>query len=173
MEQKKISQNVKTLIGEIGERMSLFRLYHTISKHEKLEIYKNYTENGYDLGIIYRDSKKEKKVKIEVKTRQHLITTTNKKHICHFTISKNEKERADFLIAYWLEWNSFFIVPMKSDEIKERKNVFQFTVRKMREKDAEKLFSNNAIPYLENWNALLEFIYKDDVKADFPSPNKA
>ena len=111
MKKQKISQNIQDLISEIGERMVLFKLYELVHGSTNFEIFKNYSDNGYDVGI--RDSIKGNKIKIEVKTRQRLITTANEKskNSCHFTLTENEYNSADYLIGYWLEFNDFFIIP--------------------------------------------------------------
>jgi len=89
MEQEKVPQNIQALIGEIGERMVLFKLFELTHSKAHLEIFKNYSEIGYDIGI--RNTNTRKKVKIEVKARQHLVTTTaeKNKNSCHFTLTEN------------------------------------------------------------------------------------
>ena len=77
MAQDKTPQNINDLISEIGERMILFKLYSKFTTRNIWKFSKNYSESGYDIGI--RNTKNNNKVKIEVKTRQHLVTTTAEK----------------------------------------------------------------------------------------------
>lgn len=161
METEKISQNIQTLIGDIGEKMSLFNLYKLINKNKDLEIYKNYSESGYDIGII--NHKSRKKVRIEVKTRQRLMTTTKKnENSCHFTLTEIEKNSSDFLIAYWLDFNDFFIVPIGSSDIKKIKSnekyLFKFVVSRLKEVSEKNRYSQHAMKYLNEWEVLLNFL---------------
>lgn len=158
---EKVSQNISDLIGEIGERMALFKLYELTHTQNYLEIFKNYSDSGYDIGV--RNSKTGKKVKIEVKARQHLVTTTaeKSKNSCHFTLTANEKNSADFLIGYWLEHNSFFIVP--TSELKVSKNngklVYKHIVTKYKKpKDETSIYSDASMPFFNNWATILNFI---------------
>ena len=64
MRKEKAAQNISDLIGEIGERMVLFKLYELTHTQEHLEIFKNYSESGYNIGI--RNSTTKKKVKIHM-----------------------------------------------------------------------------------------------------------
>jgi hypothetical protein len=162
METEKISQNIQTLIGDIGEKMSLFNLYKLINKNKDLEIYKNYSESGYDIGII--NHKSRKKVRIEVKTRQRLMTTTKKnKNSCQFTLTEIEKNSSDFLVAYWLDYtNDFFIVPIDSSDIKKTKSdekyLFKFVVSRLKDVRENNIYSQHAMKYLNNWEILLDFL---------------
>lgn len=155
MKKDKTPQNINDLISEIGERMILFRLYALISINPHLDIFKNYSEPGFDIGV--RNSDTGRKVKIEVKTRQHLVTTTaeKNKNTCHFTLTENERNCADFLIGYWIEQNDFFIVPSpcltktKSGD----KFLYKFVCSKL--KSGNK-YSSASMRYLNNWNQILE-----------------
>lgn len=161
MNKKKATQNISNLIGEIGEQMVLFKLYELTFNHENLEVFKNYSDSGYDIGI--RNNVINKKVKIEVKTRQHLITTTaeKSKNVCHFTLTENEYKSADFLIGFWLEFNAFFIVPIKN--LKKNKNngkfVYKHIVTKYKKpKDDTNLYSKDSLEFYNKWETILKFV---------------
>ena len=51
------------------------------------------------------------RIKIEVKTRQKMYTTGKYKHRIHFALTHGEYQACDFLIAFFLDQNIFFIVP--------------------------------------------------------------
>lgn len=162
MTTEKVAQNISDLIGEIGERMALFKLYKLTHTQKHLEIFKNYSDSGYDIGI--RNSNTGKKVKIEVKARQHLVTTTaeKSKNSCHFTLTENEKNSADFLIGYWLEHNSFFIVPTR--ELNQSKSkgklLYKHIVTKYKKpKDEVSIYSDASMQFFNNWTAILNFIH--------------
>lgn len=120
MENQKISQNMSALIGNIGEDMVLFKLYVLVFNHEHLEVYKNYSETGYDIGIY--NFKTNNRIRIEVKTRQHYISSrsVNNLNSCHFTATENERNNSDFLVGYWMNENAFFVIP--SEELKQSKS---------------------------------------------------
>jgi hypothetical protein len=109
MAQEKIPQNIQALIADIGEKMVLFKLFEKSNKHKELEIYKNYSDVGYDIGIRNNDT--GQKIRVEVKTRQRLITTGKSRNNVHFTLTSNEFHNSDFVVGYWIEKNDFFIVP--------------------------------------------------------------
>lgn len=161
MTKEKTPQNISALIGDIGEQMVLFKLYVLTHNKKHLEIFKNYSDSGYDIGI--RNSKTGKKVKIEVKTRQHLVTTAaeKKKNSCHFTLTANEKNSAEFLIGYWLEHSSFFIVP--TSELNQSKSngklLYKHIVTKYKKpKNESSIYSEASMAFYENWKAILNFI---------------
>jgi hypothetical protein len=161
MTTEKTAQNISDLIGEIGERMALFKLYELTHTHKHLEIFKNYSDSGYDIGV--RNSRTGKKVKIEVKARQRLVTTAadKSKNTCHFTLTENEKESADFLVGYWLEDNSFFIVP--TDKLGKSKNssktVYKHIVTRYKNpKDENRIYSEASMKYFDEWKPILDFI---------------
>lgn len=109
MNNKKLPQNIKQLLSEIGEKTVLFRLY-LLTKNTKWDVYQNLDESGCD--IILLNNKTSRKIKTEVKTRQRLYTTSHHRFF-DFTLTENEYNNTDFLIGYWYDKNYFFIVPTK------------------------------------------------------------
>ncbi|PJJ10778.1 hypothetical protein CLU83_4242 [Flavobacterium sp. 1] len=169
MEQDKTPQNINDLVSEIGERMILFKLYSTIYKKEYLEIFKNYSESGYDIGI--RNTKNNSKVKIEVKTRQHLVTTTaeRSKNTCHFTLTENEWKCADFLIGYWIDYNDFFIVPTSklTKTSSGKKTLYKLVFSRLKKKSMDaNIYSESCTPFLNDWATILKFVDTDSLKND-------
>lgn len=104
--EEKLPQNIQHLLMEIGERMVLFRLY-ILAKDTEWDVYQNLGEKGCDLLIV--NGTTNNKIKIEVKTRQRLYTTSKKgKNRVQFTVTENEFNSCDFIAAYWVEENYFF-----------------------------------------------------------------
>lgn len=154
----KISQNMSALIGNIGEDMVLFKLYVLVFSHPHLEVYKNYSETGYDIGIY--NFKTNNRIRIEVKTRQHYISSRSVHNLnsCHFTATENERNSSDFLIGYWMNENAFFIIPSKELKQSKSKNnkLFKLMVSKL--KTGNTAFSNKSMPFLDNWESIIETI---------------
>ena len=159
-ESNKTPQNINALVSEIGERMVLFKLYSIIHDNSGLEIFKNYSEPGYDIGI--RNTHLNKKVKIEVKTRQHLVTTTaeKSKNTCHFTLTENEWNHSNFLIGYWIDYNDFFIVPTSelTKTNNNKKLVYKLVFSRLKKVQSNMIYSEQVMPYLNDWATLLEFL---------------
>ncbi|SDH03833.1 hypothetical protein [Desulfosporosinus hippei] len=153
-ETEKLPQNIQHLLMEIGEKSVLFRLY-LLTKSTGWEVYQNLGESGCDLILL--NSKSGDKIKIEVKTRQRLYTTSkNAVGTVHFTLTENEYKNCNFLVAYWVENNFFFIVPkhdlkpMKSNE----KTLYKFIVRE----NKIGTLDSNSQHYLNDWKPILEAI---------------
>lgn len=153
MNPEKTPQNISDLVSEIGERMILFRLYTLVYDKEHLEIFKNYSEPGFDIGV--RNTKTGRKIKIEVKTRQHLVTTSKRDKTCHFTLTENEWRCADFMVGYWIEYNDFFIVPCKklTRTRSGEKHVYKLVFSRL--KSGTTTYSPAAMPFCNNWDQIL------------------
>ncbi len=107
---KKIPQNLKDAIKDIGELSCIFWLYYHFSE-AGWSVYRNIDERGYDILLVNRKTTKQKR--IEVKTRQRVVCSASNRNMrnTHFTLTPVEKESSNYLVAYWLEKNWFFIVP--------------------------------------------------------------
>lgn len=147
---KLIPQNIKDAIKDIGELSCIFYLYYHFSE-AGWSVYRNYDEKGYDILLLNR--KEDKKIKIEVKTRQRVISSQkNRNRTTHFTLSQIEKEEADYLIALWLEYNLFFIVPTKAlrETTSKGKKLFKFIVTLDKENNPD----IKAQKYLGKWEQI-------------------
>lgn len=111
-----LSQNLKTVLQEVGEGAVLIQLAIRIRELRGWTIYKNYAEDGCD--IVIQPTKQRNTVKrplfIEVKTRQALLTARRHRNAMQFSITANERDACDFVVAYWFERNAFFVVPRNS-----------------------------------------------------------
>lgn len=107
---RKLPQNFKGILQDIGENVVLFYLYTQIH-NTKWKAFKNLEEAGCDIVLLNLATNKTRK--IEVKTRQGLYSTSKYKRAKIFVVSKLEKKSMDFLVCYWLDFHAFFIVPKK------------------------------------------------------------
>ncbi|MDD5340856.1 MAG: DUF3883 domain-containing protein [Patescibacteria group bacterium] len=149
---KKTTQNISDALREIGELSSVFYLYYYFND-KGWSVYRNYDEKGYDI-LLFNEKTGEKR-KIEVKTRQRLISSaSNKNKNTHFTLTELEKNEADFLIGFWFEYNMFFIVPTsKLMETKSNdKKLYKFIVSL----DKDNKPDENSGKYLGNWGDVIK-----------------
>lgn len=108
MDVEKLPQNIQALIGEIGEKQVLLRLYLLVHQ-TSWQVFYNLGEAGYD--VLLFNSTTSEKVRIEVKTRQKLYTTGKNNRTVNYYLTDGEFLACDFLIAYFLDANEFYIVP--------------------------------------------------------------
>ena len=149
---KKTPQNISNTLKEIGELSCVFYLYYHFND-KGWSVYRNYDEKGYD--ILLSNKKTGKKRKIEIKTRQKLISSSsNRNKNTHFTLTEVEKNEADFLIGFWLEYNKFFIVPTsKLMETKSNdKKLYKFIVSLNKNND----LNESSKEYLGNWESIIK-----------------
>lgn len=145
----KLPQNIQALVGEIGELQVLLRL--SILAHQTdWEVFHNLGEAGYDVLLL--NSITANRIRIEVKTRQKLFTTGKNRHLVHFFLTDGEYQACDFLVAYFLDNNEFYIVPKSElSEAKSRGIVrWRFTLR-LNRKDLQ---SANQKKFLDKWELL-------------------
>jgi hypothetical protein len=105
---KQLSQNLKTALQEVGELSALIYLSLLITDEnlEGWKAFRNYADEGCDIVIVGHG----KQINIEVKTRQ-TIAVTEHENTCQFTVTEKERYSSQFLIAYWFNKSTFFIVP--------------------------------------------------------------
>ena len=108
LEKTKLPQNIQALIGEIGEKQVLLRLFLLV-QGSPWEVFHNLGEAGYDLLLQHSDS--GERIRIEVKTRQRMYTTSRRRGTVQFFLTDGEYKACDFLVACLLDDNSFYIVP--------------------------------------------------------------
>ncbi|TSJ44983.1 hypothetical protein [Fluviicola chungangensis] len=148
---KKLPQNLKELLKDIGENSVLFQIYVRI--HDTpWKAFKNLDDSGCDIVLVNLETNKT--IKVEVKTRQSLYTTatsTKTEGSREFEVTKNEYENFDILICLWYDYNSFFILP--KSELKGENKSIKIRIRKSKsggygDKDR----------FLNNWQALLDLL---------------
>jgi len=109
MTDEKLPQNIVSLVGDVGEKQVLLRLAFMAHRNRKWQVFYNLGQAGFD--ILLRNNRNIEELHIEVKTRQNIFTTSKKSGRVMFQLSKNEYVACDYLIAYYLDKNQFFIVP--------------------------------------------------------------
>lgn len=108
-----LSQNLKAVLQDVGEGAVLIQLAILLREIPGWTIYKNFAEAGCDI-VIQRTGKRHSESKplfIEVKTRQGILTKRRHRNTMQFSITENERNACDFVVAYWFERNAYFIVP--------------------------------------------------------------
>jgi hypothetical protein len=145
-----LSQNLKTLLQEIGESSALLQLCMRLHMNTHWRVYRNYAEHGCDLVLI--SSKKQ--IKIEVKTRQNVIKKKEQRNAIHFTVTPSERDSAQYVIAYWFDRSAYFIlptsdlIPMKSRD----KTLYKFVAYYS---DVQGDFTEHSKKYHEAWHYIL------------------
>ncbi|PIX25721.1 MAG: hypothetical protein COZ69_02395 [Deltaproteobacteria bacterium CG_4_8_14_3_um_filter_45_9] len=107
--EKKLPQNIQDLVCDVGESQILLRLALLSHQCRDWEVFKNIGESGFDILLVNKT--KSKRTAIEAKSRQRMFTTSKHRNVIHFTLTKKEYDNCDFLIAYYVDMNWFFIVP--------------------------------------------------------------
>ncbi len=147
----KTPQNIKDSLKEIGELSTLFYLYSCFNLRG-WSVYRNYDESGYDI-LLFNESK-NKRIKIEVKTRQRIVSSQTDRKTTHFTLSENEWKKSNFIVALWFEFNKYFIVPTSA--LKQTrsgsKKLYKFIVTINQKGEV----SDNAKKYLDNWESIIQ-----------------
>jgi len=105
---EKLPQNIQALIGDIGEKQVLLRLFLLV-RGTPWEVFHNLGEAGYDLLLL--NSKTSEWVRVEVKTRQRMYTTSKREGRVNFYLTDGEYRACDFMVACFLDRNEFYVVP--------------------------------------------------------------
>lgn len=106
---RKLPQNLVTLIGDIGEKQVLLRLGMLCHQTPHWFVFHNLGEAGFDLLLLNLTT--NERIQIEVKARQKLYTTGKHVQAIRFGLTAGEYQACDYLIAYFLDQNEFYIVP--------------------------------------------------------------
>ena len=104
----KLPQNIQALIGEIGEKQVLLRLFLLV-RSTSWEVFRNLGEAGYDILLLNPDT--DERIRVEVKTRQRMYTTSKQPQRVHFFLTDGEYHVCDFVVAYLMDHDGFYIVP--------------------------------------------------------------
>jgi hypothetical protein len=148
----KLPQNIQHMLMEIGEKSVLLKLY-LLTRISEWGVFQNVGESGCDIVLIHKIN--SNKIKVEVKTRQRIYTTSDerKRNTVHFTVTENEYQNCDFVACYWWEENYYFIVP-KCELTQTSSNgipKYKFIVRKRKDGSLD----DNSLSYLNKWDYIL------------------
>ncbi|WP_460499782.1 hypothetical protein [Hymenobacter agri] len=147
---------MKRILQDIGESSALLQLSIRMLDKPDWRVFPNYMEAGCDL-LLLRSTKDKfgHQIKIEVKTRQNVVTKNPLRPDIHFTLTESERNEADFLIAYWFDRNSFFIVPRS--ELRPAKSgnstLYKFIASYSRSKNA---FNERSNQFLNRWDLITD-----------------
>ena len=106
-----LPQNIQALIGEIGEKQVLLRLAILAHQKEGWDVFYNLGQSGYD--VLLMNSRTRERICIEVKTRQKIYSTAKRVGTVQFYLTALERNSSDFLVAYFMDHNDFYIVPTR------------------------------------------------------------
>lgn len=151
-----LSQNYKALLQEVGEGAVVISLAVRMESKPGWTLFKNFTEHGCDLVLQRRDSNHEtNQVKIEVKTRQNLLTKRVNRGALHFTVTEKERGSSDFLVAYWFDRHTFFIVPCRElKPVKVNDDTAYKFIAYWSEKQA--CFTEDSEKWRDRWDLILD-----------------
>lgn len=149
-EPMQLPQNLKALLQEIGESTVLLKLCMHLHGNEDWRVYRNYAEAGCDIVLVGN-----RRINIEVKTRQSTISKRPDRRSMHFTISEGERNSAEFFVCYWFDRGDIFVVPRDAlSPIRSgNKTVFKFIPYFS---SKLKRYTDNSNQYLEAWSLILD-----------------
>lgn len=163
LDKRKLPQRMQDVLMTIGENAVLFNLFVLTSENPNWNVYQNLTDTGCDLILINHNN--NSKIKIEVKTRQRLYSTAQEKNLntVHFTLSENEYNSCDFLVAYWFEHNYYFVVPKEflNESKSNEKRLFKFVARLNKKNE----LNFDAVASKNSWFLIKEKMDELDQKA--------
>ncbi len=108
----KLLQNIQALVGEIGEKQVLLRLFLLI-QGTPWQLYHNLGEEGYGLLMLNQETRET--IYVDVKTRRSPTNNQLRRRI-KFSLTEKEYKNCDFLVAYLIDSNGFYIVPRQELE---------------------------------------------------------
>lgn len=144
-----LSQNLKALLQEIGESSVILQLSMRLHNNPKWRVFRNYTEAGCDIVIVGASQQ----IKIEVKTRQGVITKRKRKDVMHFTVTKGERNSAAFVVCYWFDRAQYFVVPVQALKPIGKKPTYKFIPYILKSTGE---FDGYSRPYLEAWELITD-----------------
>lgn len=151
---KQLSQNLKTALQEVGELSALLYLSLLIADEgvEGWKAFRNYVDEGCDIVIVGHG----KQINVEVKTRQ-TIAVAGDENVCNFTVTEKERFSARFLIAYWFNRSTFFIVPTEDlRPVRSGGDTLYKFVARYSERNIN--YTDSSRRYAQDWARIIEAI---------------
>ena len=83
------------------------------------------------------------------------MTDRTNRNAVHFTVTANERNSADFVIAYWFDKHAFFVLPSTAlKPIKSNgEDVYKFIAYWS---DLQKCFTDDSRQWLERWDLIID-----------------
>ena len=151
---KQLSQNLKTALQEVGELSALLYL-HLLITDEGLDgwkVFRNYADEGCDLVILGHG----RQINIEVKTRQ-TIAVAGDANTCHFTVTEKERNCSQFVLAYWFNRSTFFVVPAENlRPVSSNGTTLYKFVARYSEQNTD--YADASRPYAHDWERIRQAI---------------
>lgn len=142
MQEERLPQRMVDVLTTIGENAVLFHIFVLTMKYPDWNVFQNLSDKGCDLILLHNNGAK---IRLEVKTRQKLYTTTLiNKDRPQFTLSESEYLSSDFLIGFWFERNIYYIVPR--DELRLAKNGAKNTYKY--------IVTSKSDEHIDNWSLI-------------------
>jgi hypothetical protein len=145
---QKLPQNLVALVGEIGEKQVLLRLGMLCHQTLGWSVFHNLGEVGFDILLLNLQT--NARIQIEVKTRQKMYTTGKNKQTIRFGLTRGEYHACDFLIAHFLDQNTFYIVPKHELKSVADERMWRFVLTLTKNGRPHPRFNS----YLNAWNTL-------------------
>jgi hypothetical protein len=154
-----LSQNLKAVLQEVGEGAVLIQLAIRLRGIPGWTIYKNFHEAGCDIVIQQSDPgrSRSRPLKVEVKTRQGLLTQRRHLNTMQFSVTENERNACDFVVAFWFERNAYFIVPRNAltRTSAGRKVLYKFVAYWSAKQGR---FTDASAEFLDRWDRILDHL---------------
>ena len=116
-----MANKVSTAVtGLVGEELVLLQLALRCVGTD-WQAFRSITENGCDIELIHRQT--NKRINVEVKTRQRLVSKHSAKDSVHFSATGQECESLDVMVCFFVDTNTIFVVPradLRHGEVKGR-----------------------------------------------------
>jgi hypothetical protein len=143
-----LPQNIQALIGEIGEKQVLLRLAIMAHQVEDWDVFYNLGQSGYD--VLLMNSRTRERICIEVKTRQRMYSTAKNVGTVQFYLTALEREASNFLVAYFMDQNDFYIVPTNDLKSVSGGKRWRFTISFLKSGQPSPTLKK----YRNNWRSL-------------------
>ena len=127
---RQLPQNVKALIGDVGEETVMLHL-SLMAAGTPWSVFRNVSEPGYDLLVRNRET--GDRIRIEVKCRQRLASRQDPTDDVNFYATANEYKNMDVMVSYFVDHHGFYVVPKADLKPNPARTTWRFTLTMNRE----------------------------------------
>lgn len=103
-----LPQNIISLIGEVGEETVLLQL-SLMCIDTPWQVYRNVGDAGYDILLINEQT--GERVRVEVKTRQRIVSKQSITDRVNFTATNNEYDNLEVMVCYFFDSHDVYVIP--------------------------------------------------------------